>query len=307
MSIATDVRSYADAAVEQGKTVLTQASSTLTTANKRIVADAQKPVYAWIGAADLIAESLGKRVEALPSEALANLAKAQETGKARLTKAQQDAFAKVTELRNLLDSGVESAKELGATDLQGKAKDTAEGYLGLAKSLYTSLSARGEDKVAELLKDPRVGKLLTEVADVTESAESRVRPVVESVEARVRPVVDAVEARVRPVADSVDAKVSPVFNSVIGSAKYTAKSVDSALNRSAEVDLAPAVKKATAKAPARKSTAKAPARKAPAKKAPATKAPAKNAAAKAPAKKAAAKASATKASTAATSEPSTSA
>jgi heparin binding hemagglutinin HbhA len=297
MSIATDVRSYADAAIEQGKTALNQAGAAITTANKRLVTDAPKPAYAWIGAADLVAETVTKRVEALPGDAVANLAKAQETGKARLTKAQDEALAKVAELRSLFGAGVESAKELASTDVQGKAKDAAEGYLGLVKNLYDSLSVRGEDKLAELRKDPRLGKLLGEVSDAADSAEARVRPVVSTVEGRIRPVVESVEARVRPVVDSVDAKVTPVLNSVVGSAKYTAKSVDSALGRSAQVEItthAP-VKKAPAKkapaktAPAKAAATKAPAKKAPAKKAPAKKAPATTAAktvAKAPAKKA---------------------
>ena len=244
MSITNDVRSYADAAVEQGKTALAQAGSILTTANKRLVADAPKPAYAWIGAADLVAESLGKRVEALPAEAVTGLAKAQDSGKARLVKVQQDAVAKVVELRSLVEAGVESAKELGTSDLPSRVKETAEGYLTLAGNLYESLSARGEDKLVELLKDPRVGKLVSEASHAADAAEGRVRPVV---------------------------------NSVIGSAKYTAKSVDSALNRSAEASTAPApVKRSATKSRPSTAGTKAPATKAPAKKVAAKKAPAKS-------------------------------
>src|SRR5207248_2461842 len=95
MSIATDVRAYADAALEQGKTALTQATATVTTVNKRLVEDAPKPAFAAVGAADLVAETVTKRVEALPAEAVASVSKVQESSKAAIAKAQADAIAKV--------------------------------------------------------------------------------------------------------------------------------------------------------------------------------------------------------------------
>ena len=88
MSIATDVRAYADAALEQGKTALTQATNTVNTVNKRVAADAPKPAFAALGAADLVAETVTKRVEGLPAEAAANVTKVQETSKAAIAKAQ---------------------------------------------------------------------------------------------------------------------------------------------------------------------------------------------------------------------------
>ena len=181
MSIATDVRAYADAALEQGKTALTQATATVTTVNKRLVEDAPKPAFAAVGAADLVAETVTKRVEALPAEAVANVSKLQESSKAAIAKAQADAIAKIAELRSKFDARVEAAKGLRSVDVQAKAKDAAEGYVAIAKNLYTNLTERGEAKVAELRKDPRLVKFLGEFSDVADTVTDKVESVVETV------------------------------------------------------------------------------------------------------------------------------
>lgn len=166
MSIATDVRAYADLALEQGKTVLGQASAVINTANKRLAAEAPKPVFAALGVADLVAEAVtkraetvGKRVEALPADAAGNVAKAQGTGKALLSKTQDDARARIAELRGSFDK----------------------------------LAVRGEAKFADLRKDPRVSKLLGELDDASTAVGARL----DSVRSEVRPYLssafDAVE------------------------------------------------------------------------------------------------------------------
>jgi len=227
MSIATDVRAYADAALEQGKTALTQATNTVNTVNKRVAADAPKPAFAALGAADLVAETVTKRVEGLPAEAAANVTKVQETSKAAIAKAQADTLAKVSELRAKFDARVESAKGLRTFDVQAAAKGAAEGYVTTAKNLYGALVERGEAKAAELRKDPRLAKLLGEVTGAAETVTAQVENVVENV---VETVVE------------------------------TVKSANPAARKPA------APKPAAAKAPAAKAT-KAPAKKAPAKKA----------------------------------------
>jgi hypothetical protein len=65
MPIATDVRAYADAALKQGKTVLSQATVAVNTATDRVVElaeDAPKHVFAVLGAADLAIETVAKRL-----------------------------------------------------------------------------------------------------------------------------------------------------------------------------------------------------------------------------------------------------
>ena len=76
MSIVTDVRSYADAALEQGKTAFTQASTAVSGAIDDLPAlrpaTASEPVLAALGAADLVASSVTKRVETLPCHTQVN-------------------------------------------------------------------------------------------------------------------------------------------------------------------------------------------------------------------------------------------
>jgi hypothetical protein len=65
MPIATDVRAYADAALRQGKTALSQATGAVNTATNRVVElveDAPKPAFAVLGAADLAIETVAKRL-----------------------------------------------------------------------------------------------------------------------------------------------------------------------------------------------------------------------------------------------------
>lgn len=290
MSNNTDVRAYADAARNQGKATVGQgrvaleqaaaaasvavdqaasaaasaAVSAVENANKRLSSAIKfrpsavtEPAYAAVGAADLVAETVTKRVEALPAQVLSNLIKAEETGKARLNQAQVDAVSRVVELRAKFDAGLVSAKDLRSADLSAKAKGVTESYLTLAKNLFDTLSTRGEARVNELRNEPLVSKLLGEVSGAADTVEARVRPVVSSVEARIRPVVSSVEAR-----------VSPVVEQVAGTVKAAAPSRPAVLGRK------PAVGKAVVKkAPAKTASAKtAPAKTAPAKKAAAARA-----------------------------------
>ena len=317
MSYNTDVRDYADAALNQGKaaigqgrvaveqataaaTVAAEQASTIAAgvvgaAAKRFNstiklrrADVTEPAYVAVGAADLVAETLTQRLEALPADVLSNLIKVSEAGRARLTQAQVDAVARVVELRAKFDAGLASAKELRSADVSAKAKGVSEGYLALAKNLFDTLASRGEARVGELRNEPRVNRLLGDVTEATGTVEARVRPIVNAVEARVRPVADTVEARVSPVLEQVVDTVVPVVEQVLGAVRSA-----SPINPVAAVRR-PAAKPAARKTPAKKaSTQSAPAKKAAAK-APAKKAPAKKAAAKAPAKKAAAKTAAAK-------------
>src|SRR3954453_7468615 len=105
MSITTDARTYADSAVAQGKSALAHAGTALGQAgialgaiNRRLIADAPKPVYAAIGAADLVAASVAKRAEELPTDAAhgvgkaqQGVGKAQQTGQTLIIRAQADA------------------------------------------------------------------------------------------------------------------------------------------------------------------------------------------------------------------------
>jgi hypothetical protein len=164
MSIATDVRAYADLALEQGRLVLSQAGAAVSTANKRLAADAPKPVFAALGVADIVAETVtkragtvGKRVETLPADAAGNVVKVQETGKALISKTQDDALARLNE----------------------------------AKQVYGKLTARGEAKLTELRNDPRVTRLLGDLDEVSTAVQARIAPVLSSVRSEVVPYLDS--------------------------------------------------------------------------------------------------------------------
>jgi hypothetical protein len=196
MSIATDVRAYADLALEQGKNVLNQAGAAVSTANKRLASDAPKPVLAALGVADLVAatvtrqaELLGKRVETLPADAAENVARVQDTGKSLISKTQDDALARITELRNRLDTGVDSVRALPMLSVTAASVTTV--YLSNARQVFDKLTARGEARVAELRTDPRVTRVLGDLDEASSALQARLAPVLGSVRSEVVPYLDS--------------------------------------------------------------------------------------------------------------------
>ncbi len=306
MSIATDVRAYADLALEQGKSALSQAGTAVINANKRLATDAPKPVLAALGVADLVADTLGKqaealgkqaghlgkRVESLPADAAGNVVKVQETSLALLNRTQDDAIARFAELRDRLDTGVDTVRAL--PQLSVVAAGTTTVYLSNARQVFGKLTARGEARLADLRKDPRVSKLLGEVDEAGTAVGARL----DSVRSEVLPYLeDAVEAikdadlgepaprrrsgtrRGTSPATRTSARKATSASTTGGATAGTRKA--SATKSAART--APAAKSAARTAPAAKSTA----RKVAAKTTAAAKAPAKSSTArKAPAKKA---------------------
>ncbi|MDQ2837413.1 MAG: hypothetical protein M3Y42_13230 [Actinomycetota bacterium] len=260
MSIATDVRSYADTALAQGKVALSQAGTAVASANKRLVTDAPKPAYAALGAADLVAATVTKRVESLPAEAVGNVSKAQQTSRTLITRTQDDALARFTDLRDRLDAGLGAVSALPVI-----AKNTTEAYFSTAKDLYGKLTARGEAKASELRKDPRVGKLLGQVNETVGTVQGAVSPVVKSAFDTVQSVnpIDAKPVRKAPTARTAPRKSTPAKR--VAAAKSTA--TKSAPAKSAPTKRAAAAKSAAGKTTARTTTA----RKATARKSTATK------------------------------------
>ena len=193
MSITTDARTYADSAVAQGKsalahagTALGQAGIALGAVNRRLLADAPKPVYAALGAADLVAASVTKRAEELPSDAADGVAKAQQGGQALLTRAQGEAVTRLGELRDRITASRQvvttlpgTARTAGESYLTA-AKSASETYLHAAKGLYASLTDRGEARAAELRNNPRVAKLLGQVGETAGEVRDTVAPVAKS-------------------------------------------------------------------------------------------------------------------------------
>jgi hypothetical protein len=196
MSIATDVRAYADLALEQGKNVLSQAGAAVSTANQRLAADAPKTVFAALGVADLVAaavtkqaELLGKRVETLPADAAENVTRMQGTGRSLISKTQDDALARITELRDRLDTGVDTVKALPM--LSVTAASTTTVYLSNAKQAFGKLAARGEARLTELRNDPRVTRVLGDLDEASSTIHARLAPVLGSVRSEVVPYLDS--------------------------------------------------------------------------------------------------------------------
>ncbi|HEU5269562.1 MAG TPA: hypothetical protein VFU36_06515 [Jatrophihabitans sp.] len=195
-----DARSYADSAVAQGRsalahagTALGQAGIALGAVNRRLLAEAPKPVYAALGAADLVTASLTKRAEELPADAATGLDKAQHTGQALIARAQDEAVSRMGEasdrlddLRGRLAAGRQTVATLpGTARVAGAgylsaAKSAREGYLQAAKGVYALLTDRGETRAAELRKNPRVAKLLGQLNGAAEEVRETVAPVAKS-------------------------------------------------------------------------------------------------------------------------------
>lgn len=178
MSIATDARTYADSAVAQGKsalahagTALGQAGIALGAVNRRLLADAPKPVYAALGAADLVAASVTKRAEELPADAANGVSKAQQTGQALMTRAQTEAATRIGELRGRIAAGRQVASTLpgAAENYLTVAKSTGETYLQAAKGVYATLTERGAARAAELASTARVSGLLGQAGEVRDA------------------------------------------------------------------------------------------------------------------------------------------
>jgi|GEM_PF-3127044 len=306
MSIATDVRAYADLALEQGKSALSHAGTAVVNANKRLATDAPKPVLAAIGMADLVADALGKqadtlgkqagylgkRVESLPSDTAGNVVKAQETGLALISRTQDDAIARLAELRDRLDTGVDTVRAL--PQLSVTAASTTTVYLSNARQVFGKLTARGEARLTELRKDPRVSKLLGEVDEAgtavgarLDSVRSEVVPYLESAvetikdadlgepaprarrRATSRPAARTNAGTRKATGATTSARTTSTRKAPV--AKSTARTAPAA---KATARTAPAAKSTTAKSTTAKSTT---ARKAPAKSSTARKAPAKKA------------------------------
>ena len=217
MSIATDLRAYADLALVQGRAALNQAGQAAGTANKRLSADAGKQLRAAVGVADLLAETVGKQVEVLgrrmdtlpelPAVAAGNVVKAQESGKALLDRAQDDALARLGELRERVDAGLDTVRSLPS--LPVVAAGTTSGYLDTARQAYGRLATRGEARLAELRKDPRVGKLFGELDAASAAVTARIAPVLGTVRTEVASDLDSAAETVRNIDLGPDAGRTP--------------------------------------------------------------------------------------------------
>lgn len=169
MSLVTDVRGYAETALEQGKTIAGQAQSRLGAASedaqgqlKSYAGTARKQAYALLGAGDVAISTISKRAETLPGEA---------RGKAQsYAAAGQSAVA---ELRGRGEQAVKQAvgeaRDFTPADGVKTARSTVEAYFGQAKATYDALADRGQ-KVALYLRGTVEGVVNRTEADALRAA-----------------------------------------------------------------------------------------------------------------------------------------
>ncbi len=181
MSLATDVRTYAEIALEQGKHFVDQAQGRLTNVRgeardyasaaaedaKHFAGSfaelARKQAFAVIGASDAAVAAVTKRVEELPNEARANTEKVVGTANRSIAKAGNS----VGSVQERAQAFAANAKGLDPADGVKVAKTTVEGVLFQAKATFDALAQRGERLTAQLSRDPRVGRVV-KLVDRTE-------------------------------------------------------------------------------------------------------------------------------------------
>jgi hypothetical protein len=161
MTIATEVRAYADAALKQGKTALNQASTAVNTATDRVVElveDAPKPAFAVLGAADLAIETVAKH----------------------LPKGATDAYRS-------------TAKDVyGTLTARGEAKIAALRTDPRLAKLVGDVSGAAETLQAKIA--PVAHSVQDRVAPIAHSVQDKVTPIAHTVQAKVAPVIDTVKS-----------------------------------------------------------------------------------------------------------------
>ena len=273
MSIVSDARTYADTAIEQGKTTFTFAQGRLLAltgdARERAtsVADdtkglaagavdlarrqayaARRQAYAAIGATDALVASISKRTEELPGESKRTATKLVDTTKARITSAQDKVLAVAGDLKGRGEDVVGSARKIDLSATTTGAKDEVESRVDQVKTVFAKLADRGEKVAADLRNDPHVTRVVADADKAVEKAANEVTSVAQKVRYRAA-------SKTPTVTVTAPATQAPVKRAYVRKAT------------------------ATVSTPAAKTTAtvSTPAKKAPAKRTAAKKAPAKRA------------------------------
>jgi len=220
MSIVADARTYADSALEQGKSTLTFASGRLVslTSDVRVRATtviidtkelalgafslALRQAYATIGASDAIFATITKRTTELPAEAKRTATKLVDTTKGSVTKAgdlaesvttksqeltakaQEKVVAVAGDLKERGEEALEAARKLDLSATTTVAKEEVEGRVGQVKTVFSKLADRGEQVAAELRQEPLVQRVIGDADKIVERAANEVTAVAQKVRAR---------------------------------------------------------------------------------------------------------------------------
>ena len=208
MSITTDLKGYADAAVETGRSVinagfgqsravvnerLTKVRTTLdetidgagaragslaetaTGAGTQVLDRARYDVYAAVGAVDAVVTGLVTRLQELPSDAARTVAKAQNTATDAADKVQGRVQSVLGKANETVGTAQKTADDVRTGAIIGKTRESAEEYRKQVEQTYAArradLHARGEAVVTELRKDPRVVRVAGFVGAAAETVE----------------------------------------------------------------------------------------------------------------------------------------
>lgn len=226
MSITTDLKKYADAALEQGKTA---------------AAESAKPLYAVVGAGDLAVE----QAKALAAKATERAEELRTVVTDRIALYRSELEKAATEVGDKAQELPSALRKFDVTDVRKNVEKAASEYSSQALGLYAHLSKRGEEIVESLSKDvrnqPAVKKVVEVAGDATETAQTLVN---RGQKIAKNTVAEAAEA-VAEGAEAVELEVAPAK---VGARKAAA-------TRAARKS-APAATKAPRKTTARKAPVK---------------------------------------------------
>ena len=245
MSIATEVRSYAESALEQGKQVVDSAQTRIT----GVRGDATELVEK----AQSSARELVSRVQGDANEFAGRV----QTGVTDLTGRANSAYGDVlARAEDLLNKAKTVDFTVAGRTLSVQAGiDVVEPYVNQVIGYRTAAQERADEVLADLRKDPRVARVIEAVNTVVETVEVRVVKPVSELIAKTplvnNPVIKPSAAK--PVVAAATAPAKAAVKRVTAPARPTTKASTPAKRAAAKVTPAKAATKAT---PAKKAPAK---------------------------------------------------
>jgi heparin binding hemagglutinin HbhA len=214
MSVVDDFRSYAEIALEQGKTIAGQAQARLGSVSDEARGQAsaasedakrfadtvagltRKQAFVLLGAADLAVTAVTKRTEGLSADARSGAEKVASSVDSLQYRAQSYA----ADLRGKSEKAVADAKGFKASQGTTAARQAVDAYVEQAKTVLDMLAERGEKVAERLRKTPRLAVVVS-LVDRTED-EPVSRPVA-------KPAAKKAPARKKAPAKKAPAKKAP--------------------------------------------------------------------------------------------------
>jgi hypothetical protein len=274
MSIISNARTYADTAVEDGKSTLTATQERLgslageTRERARgavddtrglafaVVTLTRQQAYAQLGASDAVVAVITKRSAELPGETKQKTVQLIESSKDRLNKtaervaAAQDKVASVASDVKDRGNAVVRSVRTSPTRVRVGVKNEFVSRVEKAKDAYLKLGERGEQVAVDLRHDPVVARVISDADTRVEQAANQLTSVAQKVRARAasqaeREKAAATSTPVRPTAArQVPAHRTIVRNTPAGEAAISTTPIHRAAAHETEIRKAAAVKAA---------------------------------------------------------------